>query len=84
MDEFRHQQVEEYARWLWAHPSGYVLNLSAEDHGMLHDAECPHIQVYADDKNVGRPKICARRIREIREWAGGEGVSISWCQTCQG
>lgn len=81
VQEFSGEQVEEYDRFLTGR--GYVLNRLTSDYGRVHDTGCIHIQLYPDDRTVGHPKVCARRMSALRAWAGEHGYTFGWCDTCQ-
>jgi hypothetical protein len=75
---------EGYARWLEAHPDGWLLNAGTSYGPMVHHATCDYIHPASprSEKNLtANPKHCARDADALVAWAARMG--IVWRVPCQ-
>jgi hypothetical protein len=83
--EVFHDRDDDYARWLHAHPGGYVVNERRTGGLLLHQVGCRNLRTVGaamGKSTTVRPKVCGTDRTELEAWAQGQGRKLKRCGNC--
>ena len=80
-------QHAQFQEWRQKHPEGFFLNRKTSANALLHTSLCDHpgnTEWGAEIRQslTAKQKICAETVRELEEWAKGNGVAVEECRDC--
>jgi hypothetical protein len=85
MDIFIPTSRDDFEKWVYNHPHGYVINRRSRNNAMMHFGHCGHFKHSDQSANLtDNLKVCSTSREDLEAyWAEKYALELKRCRSCK-